>query len=139
MELAEKRAIITDKKNETSALRNELNENKKAVECLNREIKRKSELVESIIAENNILRSERADKNKNKKLTQAKHTEAEIVCRARGQIRTIRIEREEYKEDKDKLEKKHEKEIRTREERLKKAKNKEKNEKPGRRGQQIKE
>ena len=126
MELAEKRAIITDKKNKTSSLRNELKENKQAIECLNREIKRKSELVESIIAENKILRSERADKNKNKKLTQAKHTEAEAVRKARDQMRTLRMEREENKQNVDKIKKKTRKRNKKQGGKIKKSRNRKK-------------
>ena len=99
MELAQKGTIIRDIENKTNYLRNELKENKKTNEGLNREIKRKSELVETKIDESRILRNERANKSKNKKLMQSKHTEAETVHRARGQIGAIRKESEEYKQE----------------------------------------
>ena len=84
-------------------------------------------MVESITTENRILRNEKENKNKDRKVTQVKHAEAEATCKAREQTRAIRVEREENKQNTDKLEKKYEKEMKSTEERIKGAKNGNKN------------
>ena len=44
MELTEKEVIVTDKKNEISSLRNEIEENKEVIDHLSRELKKKMKL-----------------------------------------------------------------------------------------------